>query len=122
MLSPQHFMPGTNSGLPLQRAFCDLAFQLAYPFALGIEHRDLVLQLDEGQSRHARWAQLTHYPRQLLSLGAEGDDALAEELCRLPGREVMHEHEPRGEVGVLAGWLRQDLADDFDEQFAAGFG
>src|SRR5260370_14959267 len=120
MASPQHFMPGTNSGLPLQRAFCDLAFELPDPFALGIEHRDLVLQLDESQSRHARCAQVTHHPVQLLCLGAEGNDALAEELCRLPGREVMHEHEPRGEVGVVAGWLRQDRADDFYEQLAAG--
>src|ERR1700676_1669442 len=104
MPSPQHFMPGTNSGLPLQPAFRNLTFEVAYPFALGVEHCDLVLQLDESQPCHAGCSQLTHDSGQLLRLGAEGGNSLREELRCLPGFEVMHEHEPGGKVGVLAGW------------------
>src|ERR1700693_654960 len=33
MPSPQHFMPGINSSLPLQPAFSDLALESADPFA-----------------------------------------------------------------------------------------
>src|SRR5258708_31921653 len=122
MPSPQHFMPGTNSGLPLQPAFRDLGFELADPVALCVDHRDLVLQLDESEPRYARCTQLPHYSGQLFRLGVEGGDSLGQELRRLSRGEVMHEHEPGCEIGVLAGWLRQDLTDDFDEQFATGFG
>src|SRR5713101_4050309 len=112
MPSPQHFMPGTHSGFPLQPSVGDLALELADPFALRLEHRDLVLQLDESQPRHTGRSQLSHNSGQLLGLGSEGGDSLVEKLCCLMCLEVVHEHEPGGEIRVLASWSRQDLADD----------
>ena len=53
MLPPQRFMAGIDSDLPLQLAFVDLSLQLADPLALGVEHRDLVLDLDQRQAAHA---------------------------------------------------------------------
>src|ERR1700732_2389798 len=102
MSSPQHFMPGTNSGLPLQPAFSNVALELAAPGALRVEHRDLVLQLDESQPCHACCSQVGHDPGELVRLGAEGGDPLGEKLGGLLSLEVVHEHEPGGEVDVLA--------------------
>jgi hypothetical protein len=115
-------MSGIDSGLPFQFAFGDLALELADPFALCVQHRDLVLQLDDRQPRHAGCSQVTHHVGQLFSLGAEGGDSFAKELCCLLCLQVMHEHEAGREIGVLAGRSRQDLADDLDEQLAAGLG
>src|ERR1700674_1499059 len=122
MPSPQHFMPGIDSGLPLQSSFLDLELELADPFALCFEHRDLVLQLDERQPGYAGCSKLTHDMGQLFRLGGKGGNSLAKELCCLLSLEVMHEHEAGREIGVLASWSRQDLAYDLDEQFPAGFG
>src|ERR1700676_1337393 len=109
MSPPQHFMTGINSGDPLQFAIGNLALELADPETLCLEHRDLVLQLDERQSRPSACTQLTHDPRQLFGGCAQRDDPFAQELRGLLGLEMMNEHEAGGETRVLPSWPRHDL-------------
>src|SRR5258706_3107581 len=98
MPTPQYFMSGTNSGLPLQPSVRDLAFEFADPLALCLEHRDLVLQLDQRQPCHARAAELTHDSGQLFRDRGQGDDALTQKLSCPRCSELVHEHESGGEV------------------------
>src|SRR2546423_15024839 len=53
MVPPQRFMAGVHSHFPLQLAFGDLAFELDDPFAFRVEHCDLVLDLDQGETGNA---------------------------------------------------------------------
>src|SRR5450759_363735 len=122
MPSPQHFMAGTHSSPPFQRAFSDLALELANPISLRLQHRDLVLQLDERQPRHPAGVQLAHDLGQLLRRRAKGGHSLRQELSCLWRVETVHEHETGREIDVLACGSRNDVADDLDEKFAARLG
>src|SRR6266700_3547515 len=50
MVPPKPFLTGADSHFPLQLALYDFALELADPFPLRIEHRDLVLHLDQGKA------------------------------------------------------------------------
>src|SRR6266702_2567937 len=50
MFPPQLFIVGIATDVPLQLSLIDLFFQVAHPPALGVEHRDLVFELDEGKA------------------------------------------------------------------------
>src|SRR5437773_4825619 len=54
-------MAGVDSNLPLQLAFVDLSLQPAHPLSFGVEHRDLVLHLDQRQAGHALSQQLLEH-------------------------------------------------------------
>src|SRR5690349_3309338 len=50
MFPPQHFIAGDAAGPPLQLSVRDLLRDLVNPCPLGLQDRDLVLQLDHRQS------------------------------------------------------------------------
>src|SRR5437773_7991577 len=49
MFPPQLFIVGIDTDVPLQPSVVDLFFQIGDPPALGIVHRDLVFELDQGE-------------------------------------------------------------------------
>src|SRR5258706_14794796 len=120
MFPPQPFMAGTHSDLPLQLSVSDLLFQFPHPLALGVEHRDLVLDLDEGQPRHAVTKELSQDGLELFDDHVERGGPLGEMRRRVLGRQVMHEHESGGELRVLLLREAKDLPEGADELLAAG--
>src|SRR5438874_971007 len=54
-------MAGVDSNRPLQLAFVDLSLQPAHPLSFGVEHRDLVLHLDQRQAGHSLSQQLIEH-------------------------------------------------------------
>src|SRR5579859_3833501 len=109
MPSPQPLSAGIDSDGPLQPAFCDFALQLSDPGALGVEHRDLVLELDEGEPGDAVRPQLAHDPRELVDGRSERLRPLSQPRGGRRGVQVMHEHQARGEMGIVALGPGQDL-------------
>src|SRR5437879_13240598 len=65
MSSPQCFKAVHHSGAPLQPSFRYLVRDLANPFALRIEHRDLVLELDQRETHEAMRLLLVQDSREL---------------------------------------------------------
>src|SRR5712692_865603 len=95
MTSPYHLVAGIDSDLPLQ---------------LGVEHRDLVFHLDEGKAGQSLLPKLREHALELRDLGIEQCRTFVEVACGVGRREVVHEHEAGDELGVLAGWLAEQLA------------
>src|SRR6266568_1192379 len=104
-------MAGVDSNLPLQLAFVDLSLQPAHPLSFGVEHRDLVLHLDQRQAGYAPTQQLFEHSLELTDDHVERFASFVQVRGRLLGGEVVHEHQPRGEVRVLLVRLAQELAE-----------
>src|SRR2546426_5168421 len=102
-------MAGFNSGLPLQRAVFDFALQLPNPFALRIEHRDLVLDLDQREAGESLTAKLGENVLELREVGVEQRSAFVEMVCGLVRAEVVHEQEPGNELGIFAHRFAEEL-------------
>src|SRR5512135_3647034 len=102
MRSPQPFHAGINSGIPLQRSVSDLALQLFDPYPLGVEHRDLVLELDEREPGDTIRPQLAHDACELVDGRAERLRPLRQPGGGRGGVQVVHEHEAGREVRVVA--------------------
>src|SRR6266536_4069861 len=119
MSPPQSNQVGMASDLPLQLSFVDLSFEIDDPPAFGLEHGDLVLELDEGQAGHAHFAHLGHDSVELFDLRLQRDRAIGQVPSRLRRAEVVHEHQARGEVRVLAPGVGEDVADHPDQDIPA---
>src|SRR4029077_4413061 len=122
MSPPQPLMAGIDSDLPLQLSVIDFFCDLAHPIAFRPDHRDLVLELDQHQSRVAAGQQLIEDVGKLCDHRLKGLCALLEKLRGGGGFQVVHEHEPRGEVGVLPARLCDDLGHDLQEDGASRVG
>src|SRR5882672_12118546 len=75
MSPPQPFKVMHHSGAPLQPPLCDFVRDLEHPLALRLEHRDLVLQLDQSKPPQTVRLQLLEDVRQLGDLRGEGGRA-----------------------------------------------
>src|SRR5579864_5062907 len=82
MPTPQLFMAGVDSGVPLQRSVGDLVRDSQHPGALGLEHRDLVFQLDQQQPSVAFPEQLVEDVRKFRDRRAQHRRAAPEVLDR----------------------------------------
>src|SRR5260370_15463331 len=78
MTTAQLCVVGINSHLPLQPAVNDFLLEVADPLALGIEHRDLVLELDQGKTAHAFGAQLAHDAAEFFGQRLQRDGSISE--------------------------------------------
>src|SRR5438132_5259495 len=85
MSAPQPFDVARHSGAPLQLSVRDLACDLQNPLPLRLEHRDLVLQLDERQPLQPMRLQVFQDERQLRDRRAERTRACLEVRGRLGG-------------------------------------
>src|SRR5437660_9334843 len=112
-------MAGFNSGLPLQLAFVDFLLQLTNPLALGVEHRDLVFDLDEREARKTLCTELRVDVLELCGLCVEELGPLAQVTGCLDLSDVVHEHESGYEVGVFTLGLAQELAEASLQHFAS---
>src|SRR5215469_627338 len=111
MFPPESFSAGVHSGLPLQLSLVDFFGDLADPLPLRLDQGDLVLQLDQGKA----WVRLQKLIEQTCEFCADRVKSLCtllEEPTRLIRLQVVHEHQPSGEVLVLATRLGDDLAHD----------
>src|SRR5207302_6728535 len=102
MSPPQSFTAACHSSLPLQRSFRDFPFEIGYPLALCVEHRDLVLELDKGEPPQTMRVQLRQDPAELVVLGLERRRPVSQMPSCLVCGEVVHEHQAGREVLVLA--------------------
>src|SRR2546421_9523756 len=93
MSPPQPFNVAHHSGAPLQPSIRYLVRDLANPFALRFQHRDLVLQLDQSESLEAVPLQLVENSRELGDGRPERCLARLQVSHRLRRLEVMHEHQ-----------------------------
>src|SRR5439155_11633566 len=109
MSPPQLCVVGIDSDLPLQLAFGDFLLEIADPPAFGVEHRDLVLELDESETADASRAELGHDLVQLFRRGLQGRDPTAQVSHRLAAADVMHKHQSGGEMWLLAPRVAQDV-------------
>src|SRR5213593_335275 len=120
MSPPQPFSVGVDSDLPLQLSFADLFLEVRHPPALGVEHRDLVLELDQRQPAHTFGANLGQDRSELLARRLQRRRACFQLLDRLAPTEVVHEHEPGREVRVLPARAGEDVAKGARQHIAAG--
>src|SRR5438094_4916891 len=115
-------MAGVDSNRPLQLAFVDLSLQPAHPLSFGVEHRDLVLHLDQRQAGHSLSQQLIEHCLELADDRIEHFGSFAQVRGRLLGGEVVHEHQARGEVRVFLARLAQELAERRGQNLATAVG
>src|SRR5436190_1624683 len=115
-------MAGVDSNRPLQLAFVDLSLQPAHPLSFGVEHRDLVLHLDQRQAGHALSQQLIENYLKLADDRIEHFGSFAQVRGRLLGGEVVHEHQARSEVRVFLARLAQELAERRGQNLATAVG
>src|SRR5436309_875368 len=83
MSPPQPFSVGVDSDRPLQLSFADLLLEVRHPPALGVEHRDLVLELDQRQPAHTFGANLGQDRGELLARRLQRRRACFQVLDRL---------------------------------------
>src|SRR5436190_76096 len=115
-------MAGVDSNRPLQLAFVDLSLQPTHPLSFGVEHRDLVLHLDQRQAGHALSQQLLEHCLELADDRIEHFGSFVQVRGRLLGGEVLHEHQARGEVRVFLARLAQELAESGRQNLATALG
>src|SRR6266705_1294938 len=85
-------MAGVDSNLPLQLAFVDLSLQPAHPLSFCVEHRDLVLHLDQRQAGYAPTQQLFEHSLELsddhVDRVVERAEVQADELVVMAGAHL----------------------------------
>src|SRR5579884_2918650 len=112
---------------PWDQAGADLGHDTAQPSELRLLHRQVVLELEQTESRHGRLlalrsAEVAHQRAELLGGPLEVAAALLQEGGGLGRREATEEAEAGGEARVLLHWLGDKLAQPIIETAATGVG
>src|SRR5260370_19979356 len=110
MTPPYRRVTSVNSDLPIQLSVNDFLLHLANPLALGIEHRNLVFHLDQGQAAESLLVKLVEHVLDLRDLSVQQRGTFVEMACGLSRAEVMHEHQAGYEVRIFAHGLAEQLA------------
>src|SRR5439155_7529379 len=101
MSPPETFKVGNASDSPLQPSVVDLFLQVADPFALRVEHRDLVFELDQREAAQPLGAKVGQDVVELFGGRLQGERSIRDMRRGLRRAQVMHEHETSGKVRIL---------------------